>query len=150
MALKDLFNYRDEYEIRRHISIQKADTLEKLSSVEFYDRHAAQAIAEYKEAIELLEEYRKTLFERYQEIISAPFKLVLRIERKSNYYNGKKSYIITLVKRFDGAKIADEEVKRETFEGKERHKALKRFEDLKKEYPTTETEIDIEKKHWER
>ena len=149
MKLNELFNYRNEYELRRFIHIQKADTLDKLKSVEFYDGHAARTIAELREAIELLEEYRKTLYERYQEIINAPFKLVLRLER-SIEYDGSKSYIITLVKRFDGAKIADEELKRESFPGKERHKALKRFEELKKEYPTTETEIDIEKRRWEK
>lgn len=149
MKLNEVFNYRNEYELRRFIHIQKADTLDKLKSVKFYDDHTARTIAELREAIELLEEYRKTLYTRYQEIISAPFKLVLRLERTVSY-DGYKRYIITLVKRFEGAKIADEEVMCESFTGKDRSKALKRFEELKKEYPTTETETDIEKKHWEK
>jgi hypothetical protein len=149
MKLNEVFNYHNEYELRRFIHIQKADTLDKLKSVKFYDDHTARTIAELREAIELLEEYRKTLYTRYQEIISAPFKLVLRLERTVNY-DGYKNYIITLVKRFEGAKIADEEVMRESFTGKDRSKALKRFEELKKEYPTTETETDIEKKRWEK
>ena len=149
MKLNECFNWRDEYELRRFVHIQKADALTNLKSVKFYDEHAARAITELREAMELLEEYRKTLYTRYQEIINAPFKLVLRIQR-TVHYGGNKNYIITLVKRYDGAKIADEEVKRESFPGKERHKALKRFEELKKEYPTTETETDIEKRSWER
>ena len=149
MKLNELFSYKTDAEFgyRRHI--KKAEAITDLKTVEFYDRHAAQMIAEYKETLELLEEYRKTLFDRYQEIVSAPFKLVLRLER-SVHYEGNKFYTITLIKRFVGSNIADEELKREKFTGKERHKALKRFEELKKEYPTTETEIDIEKKHWER
>lgn len=149
MKLNELFSYKTDAEFgyRRHI--KKAEAITDLKTVEFYDRHAAQMIAEYKETLELLEEYRKTLFDRYQEIVSAPFKLVLRLERYV-HYSGTKSYIITLSKRFEGNKIDDEEIKRETFEGKERHKALKRFEELRKEYPTTETEIDIEKKRWEK
>lgn len=149
MPLEKYFTYRDDADIRLYAYIKKADTIGDLKSLEWREAQALQAIAECKATIETLEEYRKTLFARYQEIASAPFKLVLRLERNVKY-DGTKSYSITLVKRFEGAKISDEEVTRETFPGKERHKALKRFEELKKEYPTTETEIDIERKHWER
>ena len=38
----------------------------------------------------------------------------------------------------------------EEYDGKERHKALKRFEELKKQYPNIETEIDIAKGKWEK
>lgn len=38
----------------------------------------------------------------------------------------------------------------ETFEGKERAKALKRFEELRKEYPNTEAIKEIDKYQWER
>ena len=78
------------------------------------------------------------------------YKLCLRLERFITYYDNLKKYIITIAKRFDGNNMADEEILRETYDGKERHKALKRFEALKKEYPNIETEIDIEKKRWER
>jgi hypothetical protein len=149
MPLKDYFTYRDDADIRLYAYIKKADTIGDLKSLEFREAQALQAIADCKATIETLEEYRKTLFARYQEIASAPYKLVLRLERNVKWDNSK-SYIITLFKRYDGAKISDEEVKRETFPGKERHKALKRFEELKKEYPTTETEIDIEKRRWEK
>jgi hypothetical protein len=149
MPLENYFTYRDDAEIRQYAHIRKADAIDSLKTLEFYESQALRAIADYKNVIATLEEYRKTLFNRYQEIISAPYKLILRLERHAKW-DGTKSYSITLFKRFDGAKIADEELKRENFTGKERHKALKRFEELKKEYPTTETEIDIEKKHWEK
>lgn len=149
MPLEKYFTYRDDAEIRLYAYIKKADTIGDLKSLEFREAQALQAIAECKATIETLEEYRKTLYTRYQEIANATFKLVLRLERHVKWDNSK-SYIITLFKRYDGAKIADEEVKRENFPGKERHKALKRFEELKKEYPTTETEIDIEKRRWEK
>lgn len=38
----------------------------------------------------------------------------------------------------------------ETFPGKERHAAIKRFEELKKERPGIEYIKDIERKSWER
>lgn len=149
MTLNELFSYKTDVDIGYRSHIKKADALTDLKSVEFYDSHAARMIADYKNTIELLEEYRKTLFNRYQEIATAPYKLVLKLER-TIHFEGNKYYTITLIKRFSGTNIADEEMKREKFTGKERHKALKRFEELEKEYPTTETEIDIEKKRWER
>lgn len=150
MTLESLFEFRNEAEIRRSASIKKASTIGSAKDVLFYDRHIADIITSYKEAITVLEEYRQTLCTRYQEIINAPFKYVLRLERIVHYYDKTKSYVLTVVKRFDGENIRDEELRRETYEGKERHKALKRLEALKKEYPNIETEIDIEKKRWEK
>jgi hypothetical protein len=150
MTLQNLFEWKDHAEIRRTASIKKASTLDSAKSVLFYDRHIADVIADYKEAITILEEYRQTLCARYQEIINAPFKCVLKLERVINRYDNTKSYVLTVVKRFEGESIRDEELRREVYEGKERHKALKRLEALKKEYPNIETEIDIEKKRWEK
>jgi hypothetical protein len=72
------------------------------------------------------------------------------MERRVSYYDKAKTYIITIAKRFDGNNVADEIILKESFEGKERHKAFKRFEALKKEYPNIEHDTDIEKKKWER
>lgn len=38
----------------------------------------------------------------------------------------------------------------ERFDGKERHKAIKRFNQLKKERPGIETVMNIERRSWER
>ena len=43
-----------------------------------------------------------------------------------------------------------ETIIQETYPGTERHKAIKRFEALKKEYPGAKAIKDIEKRNWER
>lgn len=100
--------------------------------------------------IKTLKEYRAALYERYQVVSATNYTLFLKLERRVHYNNNSKSYVITIVKRFEGNNVSDSEILRESYEGKERHKALKRFEALKKEYPNIENEIDIEKKQWER
>ena len=149
MSLQDIFAYREEAEIRRNAYIKKADAIGSIKDIEHYERNAVEAIKAYEASIETLKEYRKTLYTRYQEICSAPFKLVLFMERRIKFDN-RKSYIITISKRFTGKNIKDEEILREVFEGRERHKALARFEDLKKEYPNIENEKDIDKRSWEK
>ena len=149
MSLKDLFTYREEAEIRRNAYIKKADAIGSIKDIEHYERHTVEAIKAYEASIETLKEYRKTLYTRYQEICAAPFKMFLHIERRINFDNHKR-YIITISKRFEGKNIKDEEILREVYEGRERHKALARFEALKKEYPNIENDTDIAKRSWER
>lgn len=149
MSYKDLFTHRPEAEIRHHVYITKPEAIKSIKDLEWNSGRASRAIAEAEQLIETLKEYQQALYTRYQEIIGTNYRLFLKLERRVKYDNSK-SYIITIVKRFDGNNVADEEILRETFEGKERHKALKRFEALKKEYPNIENEQDIAKKHWER
>lgn len=148
MSYQDLFTHRPEAELRRFIYIKKPSAITSLKDLSSYSRRATEAINEAAELIKTLQEYQRALFERSQEILNTNYKLFLFIERRRHYDN-TKSYIITIVKRFDGNNVADEEILRETYPGKERHKALKRFEELKKEYPNIENDMDIAKKHWE-
>lgn len=149
MSYQDLFTHRPEAELRRFIYIKKPEAIGSIKDIEYYENRARQAIAECEEMIKTLQEYRQALYERYTVVSATNYTLFLKLERRV-HYNNSKSYVITIVKRFEGNNVDDAEILRESYEGKERHKALKRFEALKKEYPNIENEIDIEKKHWER
>ena len=149
MSYQELFNHRDEAELRRFIYLKKPEAIKSIKDIEYYESRARQAIAEAESLIKTLGEYRQALFERYQTVTATNYTLFLKLERHV-HYNNPKTYVITIVKRFDGNNVADEETLREVYDGKERHKALKRFEELKKQYPNIENEMDIAKKHWER
>jgi hypothetical protein len=149
MSYTDLFHHRPEAEITNRIYIKQPSAITSAKDLEYYSGRASQAIAEAESLIQTMKEYQQALYDRYQEIVSANFHLHLHLERRV-HYNNSKTYYVTIAKRFDGNNVADEEVLREVFEGKERHKALKRFEALKKEYPNIENSMDIEKRHWER
>lgn len=149
MNYQDLFRHSSDSEIHNRIYIKKPAAIGSKKDVEYYYSRAAQEIAEAESIIETLKEYQKALYERYQEITAANYTLFLFLERRVHYDN-TKSYVITISKKYDGKNIEDETVLKETYDGKERHKALKRYEALKKEYPNIQCEADIAKKHWER
>lgn len=150
MSFKDLFTHKSDAEIRHWIYIKKPETIGSLKDIEYYSGRAAQGIAEAESIIATLKEYQQALCTRYQEIAATNYKLLLSLERHISRYDNTKDYTVTIVKRFEGNNVKDETILKENYAGKERHKAIKRFEALKKEYPNIETEIDIEKKFWEK
>lgn len=150
MSLDSIHWRGKEAELSHRLYIKKPEAIDSIKDVEYYDSKASEAISEAEEYINTLKEYRQALYERYQEVCSTNFHLFLHLERFVSYYDKTKTYIITIAKRFDGNNVADEVILKEKFDGRERHKALKRFESLKKEYPNIEHDTDIEKKSWER
>jgi hypothetical protein len=97
-----------------------------------------------------LKEYQKDLCARYQEIVSTNYTLFLLLKRHVNSYTNAKRYEITISQRYEENNVQDVQILREVFEGRDRHKALKRFEELKKQYPNIANAMEIEKKRWER
>ena len=150
MTYEGLFYHRPEAEIRNYTHIKKPDTIDSAKSLEHYADNARRAIKEAEEFIEFLKQYQKDLCARYQEIVSTNYTLFLLLKRHVNLYTNVKTYEITISQRYTDNNIKDVEILREKFEGRDRHKALKRFEALKKEYPNIENAMEIEKHRWER
>ena len=129
----------------------RADCIKDMKHIQSEDERARRTISEMLEYIETLKEYRKTLFDRAQEICAASYRLQIKIKRSIDSWKNKKYYTVTLSKIYDeAAHMTPDNVIEETFEGKERAKALKRFEALRKEYPNTEAIKEIDKYQWER
>lgn len=150
MTYEDLFYRKPEAELRYHIYIQKPDTINNTKSVERYADEAHRAIREAEELIAFLKEYQKDLCARYQEITATNYTLFLLLKRHVNCYSNAKTYEITISQRYTENNVKDVQILREVFEGRDRHKALKRFEELKKQYPNIENAMEIEKQRWER
>ncbi len=142
----------EEMNERIYLYFRRADKLKTIKDIQDSDKSAQRNIAEFLEYTEALKEYRKTLYTRAQEICAASYRLQIKIKRHINgWKNGTKWYTVTLSKIYDeAAHMTPENVIEETFDGKERAKALKRFEALRKEYPNVEAIKDIEKYQWER
>ncbi|MBS5023872.1 MAG: hypothetical protein KH054_12050 [Firmicutes bacterium] len=115
------------------------------------DERAARTISEMLDYIEALKEYRKTLYTRAQEICAASYRLQLKIKRTVDNWKNKKYYTVTLSKIYEeSARIASENLIDETYNGKDRAKALKRFDDLQKEYANVEAVKEVDKYQWEK
>lgn len=140
-----------ETDERINIYQTRADCIKDMKHIKNEDERAKRTISEMLEYIEVLKEYRKTLFARAQEICAASYRLQLKIKRSIDSWKNKKFYTVTLSKIYDeSAHMSPDNVIEETFDGKERSKALKRFEALRKEYPNTEAVKEIDKYQWER
>ena len=126
--------------------LKRPDTCASFDDVRSYDDKAARLIAECKHLTAQLIEYRQDLAARYNALATMPSKDSVKLERY-NGYNGITYYIRHFTEYEDGTKV---ETATESFSGKERHTAIKRFEELKKERPSIEYIKDIEKKSWER
>ncbi len=135
----------------KHFYFTRADHIESIEHVQSEDKKAVNTINELLEFAELLKEYRKTLYDRAQEFLTAGYAMQLKITRNIDCWNGnKKFYVIEILKILDLQNAEPLHILKETYEGKERHTALKRFEQLKKLYPNIETIKNIDKRSWEK
>ena len=140
----------DEINERIYIYFTRADKIETFNRVQNADKDAQEKIAELQTWIELLKEYRQTLYSRAQEFCAANYSMKLTLRRRIDYYSNKKYYNIKILKTISAPNACPLVIFSEEYSGTERHKALKRFEELKKQYPNIETEKNIEKSKWER
>ena len=151
MSYTDLFRRygapSKDAEIRILYYLQRPETLDTFDRIKHYDERAAQLVSQCNTLIEYMSEYRQDLAARYNQLATMPSSRRLKIERYVNYDN-KKFYYIRHFTDYDGG--ASVETETETFPGKERRAALARFAELKKQYPGIVTEMDIEKKSWEK
>jgi hypothetical protein len=135
----------NELNERFYIYLTKASAITSTEEVIKEDKSATEYIKKLETYVEVLKEYRKTLFERAQQLYSADYDLKLKIKRKIEYYNNdKKYYEVTLEKLLKVKNAKPIEVIKEIFPGKERFKAFKRYEELKRLHPGIDTEQDIE------
>ena len=134
-------------EIRILYYLQRPEALDTFDKIKRYDGQAAQIVAQCNKLIEYMSEYRQDLAARYNQLATMPSRRRLKIERYINYDNKKFYYIRHFTDYDDGTSV---ETETETFPGKERRAALARFAELKKQYPGIVSEMDIDKKAWER
>lgn len=123
---------------------------EKLTAdkVRHYDESAARIIAECSAMIQALQEYRQDLAARYAQLATAPYRERLEIERDPHWRNQGVDYYVRIVRTYEDGTTVKE--LNEHYSGKERRKALARFEELKKQRPGIETVQDIQRRSWER
>lgn len=117
------------------------------NQIEQYDKSAARLIADCKHLVAQLTEYRQALAARYNALATMPSHDSITLQRYVNCDHRVTYYIRHWRHYEDGTKI---ETDTERYPGKERHKALARFDELLKQHPGIEATRDIERKSWER
>lgn len=111
------------------------------------DKIISDDIAKLQKEIEFLNFHRQQLAKRYGELETMAYTRKLTLKREHRAYSGIHYYITIDRIMEDGTTVSELS---ETYPGKERHKAIARFEELKKKNPGIKTEKDIAKSRWER
>ena len=104
------------------------------------DDKAARLIEECEDMITQLREYRQDLAKRYNDLATMPSKESIELQRYKSYHGNVEFYIRHWTTYSDGTKA---ETETESFSGKERHKAIKRFAELQKQFPGIEAKSNI-------
>ena len=129
------------------VNVTQPEIITSPASIKRADDNASYLIKELDGMIEALKEYRVRLAKRYGDLETMSYKRALHLERRARY-KMPVEYIITITRIFqDGSK---REEHRENYAGKERHTALARFEELKKEFPGIEATKNLKKRFWEK
>lgn len=152
--LKEFFRYTDSSGLKNIHSyysyIKQPEKIKTLKEVKEYDIKATSEMEYLQELIEIIKLYRAELYNRFQEINSAEYHSRLTIQRYKKLFPDRVFFEITLESVPNRADVAPIEIFAELYNGKERHKALKRFAELCKEYPHAEIIKKVEKSQWEK
>lgn len=136
-----------EAEIKLYGYLTRPDKLDTFERIRHMDDSAARLIADCKRLVTQLLAYRQDLSARYNELATMPSRDRLVLERVPTY-SGKIAYYIRLFTDYeDGTTVSTAS---EAFEGRDRHKAIARFEELRRQRPGIEAEKRIDKRQWER
>ena len=136
-----------EAEIRLTAYLLRPDAL-TADRVANYDKRAARTIAECRQLIDQLTEYRQALAERYAQLATATYRDRLELRRKPGYRGKPVIYSVQIVRTYEDG--TTETPLSETYTGTDRRKAFARFAALQKERPGIETIQDTDRRPWER
>ena len=135
-----------EAEIRLYGYLTRPDKLDTFDRIRHMDDNAARLIADCKRLVTQHSAYRQDLAARYNELVTMLSREEIKLERVNCY--GSISYYLRFTTVYDDGTRC--ETASERYDGKARHKAIARFEALKKERRNAEFIKDIAKKQWER
>lgn len=127
--------------------LTRPEALRTMSNVERQDKTAARIISECSQLIADLSDYRQALCKRYNALATMASRPGVEIQR----YRGYRNEITYFVRQYtiyeDGTRV---ETTAEKFCGKDRSKAIARFEEIKRQNPGIESVKDIARKSWEK
>lgn len=135
-----------EADIKFYSWLNRPDNCKTFEEIQRNDERAARLIAECKRMVTLMIEYRQDLSARYNALATMPSKDSIELHRYHRQ-SGIVYYLEQYTEYADGTRVLTEQ---EAFRGRERHKALKRFEALRHERPGIKYIVDIEKEPRER
>lgn len=146
--LKSMFCHKPEYRRDIYIYLTHPGMTTDPDRLQRDDKCAAEKIKDLQSAIDDLQEYRAALSLRYNELTTQPYTLKLSLTRHRSYRDSHTTYTVKITRTYADTTSHDQLI--ETYPGKERHTAIARYHELLKSHPGIESEMDIEKRAWEK
>lgn len=143
-----MFEHRREEELRVWAYLLSPSALNSMDTLTHYGRDADRAIAACNAMIEKLNAYKMQLYERAQEIASAPWHTELLLKRERGY--DTISYFLQLKKVYDAPGIEPETLESTKYPGRERCAAIKAYREYCKSHPGITARMDISRAAWEK
>ena len=145
-----MFTYRSDGELWVRCYLIDPKTIDDLDRAIYWGSSAADHIKQCEAMIDQLKQYQQMIYERVQEIETAPYHHRVTLLRENRCYQKRVFYYMIVEKVFDTPGIKPVEIQRTPYSGPERRDALKAFEAYKKSHPGVEAVLDIEKARWEK
>lgn len=145
-----MFHGRSDGELWVRCYLIDPATIDTVERASYWGGSAARSIKECEGMINQLKQYQQQLYERVQELETAPYHHRVTLLRERRYYEKKVFYHLIVEKVYDVDGIRPVEIQRSNYPGTERREAIKAFEAYKKTHPGIEAVMDIEKAHWEK
>lgn len=145
-----MFEYGREERLQVSRYLVAPATIHTTERASYWGGIAGEAIADCKAMIAKLEQYQQMLFQRVQELETAPYHHRVTLKRERSWYDKKVTYYLIVEKVREVKGIEPEEIQRTNYPGTDRRQALADFEAYKKSHPGIEAVKDIEKGKWER
>lgn len=108
-----------------------------LETLKHCDEYAVEVLERIQANINAIQAYRKALFEHVQKLQTAPKKMTVECRRSVRYNYGRPNelfYYVRVYNTIEGVQQTQSVID-ETYSGKDWRIALKRFAELKKQYP---------------
>lgn len=125
-------------------------TIHTTERAAYWGKTTAEAIKDCEDMITKLKQYQKQLFDRVQEIETAPYHHRVQLIREKRWRESRVVYHLIVEKVYDVPGIDPTEIRRTNYPGAERRQAIAAFELYKKTHPGIEAIKDIEKGAWEK
>lgn len=149
--LQQFQSRRQSLDIRFSTYLPDPNSLGTLDRCTYHGGCAARYAADLKALIETMEAYQQIIYDRVQELTTAPYHTEIHLRREKRYYNDNKVfYYLEAVKVYDTPGIEPETTERTVYPGTDRRKAIADFEAYKKSHPGIIAVKDIAKGKWER
>ena len=143
--------YRNEFSETRYFHLTNPAKINTIKDLTYHGGAAVRYAAELKQLIETMEAYQQIIYDRVQELTTAPYHTEIHLRREKRYYNDNKVfYYLEAVKDYDTPGIEPETTERTVYPGTDRRKAIADFESYKKSHPGIIAVKDIAKGKWER